>query len=91
VKPLFVQIKCELSRTTEVAERIVDSIAELSEIYSTSGAFDLLAKFYLENDQDPGDFVSGTLHKIEGIRDTYTIMAFRLFVAAPIDGLGDGG
>lgn len=83
MKPLFVQIKCELSRTTEVAEQIADTIEELSEIYSTSGAFDLLAKFYLRDDQNLGDFVSAKLHRIAGVRDTYTIMAFRLFVTEP--------
>ena len=83
MKPVFVQIKCELSCTARVAERIVDTIEELSEIYSTSGAFDLLAKFYLGDDQNVGDFISDRLHRIEGIRDTYTIMTFRLFVGVP--------
>jgi len=41
--PFFVQIKCALGRSYEVANAIAD--AEFaSEIYSTAGDFDLLVK-----------------------------------------------
>ena len=79
MKPLFVKIKCELGATFDVAARISDTIEELTEIYSTSGEYDLLAKFYLPEDLSPGHFVAGTLHKVPGIRDTYTLIAFRIF------------
>lgn len=87
MKPLFVQIKCELGRTFEVAEAISDSIEELSEIYSTSGGYDLLVKFYLDEQQSVGRFIAEKLHKIGGVQDTYTIIAFRLFVPEQPDGL----
>lgn len=75
---LFVQIKCELGRAYEVADEIANrEIA--SEIYSTSGDFDLLAKFYLEDDVDIGHFVNGQVHTVPGIRDTYTILTFKAF------------
>ena len=48
--PFFVQIKCQLGKSYEVANKLAD--AEIaSEIYSTAGDFDLLVKFYV----DPGD------------------------------------
>lgn len=90
MKPLFVQIKCELSATFRVAEDIIDTIAETSEVYSTSGAFDLLAKFYLEEDQNVGRFVAEKLHHVSGIKDTHTLIAFRLFGADAEDGLAGG-
>jgi DNA-binding Lrp family transcriptional regulator len=78
MKAYFVQIKCELGRAYQVATAIAD--AEIaSEIYSTSGNFDLLAKFYLEPEADIGHFVNEKLHKIKGIKDTYTIITFRAF------------
>jgi hypothetical protein len=44
--PFFVQIKCQLGKSYEVANRIAD--AEIaSEIYSTAGHYDLLVKFYV--------------------------------------------
>ena len=46
--PFFVQIKCHLGMSYEVANKLAD--AEIaSEICSTAGEFDLLVKFYVEN------------------------------------------
>jgi len=74
----FVNIKCELGRAYEVAAAIAD--AELaSEIHSTSGDYDLIAKCYVEDSVDIGHFVNEKIHAIGGIRDTYTILTFRAF------------
>ncbi|MEW6597434.1 MAG: Lrp/AsnC ligand binding domain-containing protein [Pseudomonadota bacterium] len=81
MKPLYVQIKCELGRAYEVADALIDTLEETSEVYSTSGDYDLLAKFYLAEEQSIGEFVNFKLHRIAGIRDTHTILAFRLFGA----------
>ena len=79
MKPLFVKIKCELGETFQVANRIYDEIEETSEVYSTSGDYDLLVKFGLPESCSPGRFVAEKLHKIPGIRDTNTIIAFRIY------------
>lgn len=78
MKALFVQIKCELGRAYEVATAIADSEIA-SEIYSTAGEFDLLVKCYLEDEVDPGHFVTESIQRFAGIRDTRTIMTFRAF------------
>ncbi len=45
---VFVQIKCQLGKSYEVANRLAD--AEIaSEIYSTAGEFDLLVKVYVDS------------------------------------------
>jgi DNA-binding Lrp family transcriptional regulator len=76
--PFFVQIKCALGRSYDVASRIAD--AEIaSEIYSTAGHFDLLVKFYVEPDTDIGHFVNEKVQRFEGIVDTHTIICFRAF------------
>jgi DNA-binding Lrp family transcriptional regulator len=78
MKAFFVQIKCELGKSYQVATAIAD--AEIaSEIYSTAGAYDLLVKFYLEENQDVGHFVSERVQIIPGIKDTTTIITFRAF------------
>lgn len=78
MKPFYVQIKCELGKAYAVATALAD--AEIaSEIYSTAGGYDLLVKFYLEEDQDVGHFINEQVHPIPGIRDTYTIITFRAF------------
>jgi DNA-binding Lrp family transcriptional regulator len=78
MKAFFVQIKCELGAAYKVATALAD--AEIaSEIYSTAGDYDLLAKFYVEPEVDIGHFVNEKLHVIPGIRDTYSIITFRAF------------
>lgn len=78
MKAFFVQIKCELGRAYEVASELAD--AEIaSEIYSTAGQYDLLAKFYLDDDEDIGHFVNQKVQVIPGIKDTFTTVTFRAF------------
>jgi DNA-binding Lrp family transcriptional regulator len=78
MRAFFVQIKCELGKSYQVATAIAD--AEIaSEIYSTAGGYDLLVKLYLEEKDDVGHFVAEKIQKIPGIRDTYTIITFRAF------------
>ncbi len=76
--PFFVQIKCHMGKSYEVANAIAD--AEIaSEIYSTAGDFDLLVKFYVEAGADIGHFVSEKVQVIPGIQDTRTIITFKAF------------
>ncbi|MGM0583674.1 MAG: Lrp/AsnC ligand binding domain-containing protein [Pseudomonadota bacterium] len=74
----FVQIKTALGRAYDVADTMARrEIA--SEIYSTSGEYDLMAKFYVEDDVDIGHFVNENLHDIPGIERTFTTLTFKAF------------
>ena len=76
--PFFVQIKCKLGKSYEVANSLAE--AEIaSEIYSTAGDFDLLVKFYVPTDADIGHFVNEKVQVIPGIQDTRTIITFKAF------------
>jgi len=76
--PFFVQIKCQLGKSYEVANGLAD--AEIaSEIYSTAGDFDLLVKFYVDAGTDIGHFVNEKVHCIAGVKDTRTIITFKAF------------
>jgi DNA-binding Lrp family transcriptional regulator len=78
--PFFVQIKCELGKSYQVANALAE--AEIaSEIYSTAGDYDLLVKFYVDDATDIGHFVNEKVQSIPGIRDTYTIITFKAFTA----------
>ncbi len=78
MRAFFVQIKCELGKSYQVANAIADSEIA-SEIFSTAGEYDLLVKFYLAEDDDIGHFVAQKLQTISGIRDTFTIVTFKAF------------
>jgi DNA-binding Lrp family transcriptional regulator len=76
--PFFVQIKCQLGKSYEVANKLAD--AEIaSEIYSTAGDFDLLVKFYVDPDTDIGHFIAEKVQTIPGIANTHTIITFKAF------------
>ena len=76
--PFFVQIKCELGKSYQVANQLAE--AEIaSEIYSTAGDFDLLVKFYVDRGTDIGHFVNEKVQVLPGIQDTHTIITFKAF------------
>ena len=78
MQTFFVEIKCSLGRTYEVASALAE--AEIaSEIYSTAGTFDVLAKFHVDDGVDIGHFVGDKIHKIPGIADTRTLITFKAF------------
>ncbi|HTH99122.1 MAG TPA: Lrp/AsnC ligand binding domain-containing protein [Stellaceae bacterium] len=76
---IFVQFKCQLGRAYDVAAAIMDNVEECGELFSTSGEYDLIARFNLEAHQDPGLFVTERLQRLDGVAATYTILAFNAF------------
>ncbi|CAH1653882.1 MULTISPECIES: Lrp/AsnC ligand binding domain-containing protein [Chelatococcus] len=78
MQTFFVQIKCKLGRTYEVASEIADrEIA--SEIYSIAGDYDILVKFHVDADVDIGHFVAQKVQTVPGIADTRTLITFKAF------------
>ena len=78
MQTFFVEIKCKLGRTYAVARELADrEIA--SEIYSTAGNYDILAKFHVEDSVDIGHFVAENVQVIPEIQDTRTIITFKAF------------
>ena len=75
---VFVQFRCTPGKTYEVASAIWDREV-VSELYSTSGEFDLIAKVYIPDGQDVGQYLSEKLFDIPGIQRTLTTMTFRAF------------
>ena len=50
-----------------------------SELYSTSGPFDLLLKLYIPVEEDVGKFINEKLLDINGIERTETTLTFKAF------------
>ncbi|KAA0920324.1 Lrp/AsnC ligand binding domain-containing protein [Aquicoccus porphyridii] len=75
---VFVQLRCKPGTTYKVAEEIV--LREVhSELYSTSGNYDLILKMYIPKDQDVGKFINDKLLDIEGIERSLTTLTFNAF------------
>jgi DNA-binding Lrp family transcriptional regulator len=79
LQPIFIQVKCELGQAYKVAEKAVELIEQVSEVYSTSGQYDLLIKCYLEDRQDVGHFVTEQIQTLPGVKDTFTMITFKAF------------
>ena len=78
MKPIFVQLRCAPGKTYEVADAIYKTEL-VSELYSTSGEFDLLAKIYVGEDQDIGKFINDNVLDIPGIVRSLTTLTFKAF------------
>ena len=75
---VFVQIRCRPATAYRVAADI--ALREIqSELYSTSGEYDLLLKLYIPADQDVGKYINDNLLDIDGIERTLTTLTFRAF------------
>ena len=75
---VFIQIRCKPGTTYRVAEDI--ALREIhSELFSTSGEYDLLMKLYIPDDADVGKYINENLLNIEGIERSLTTLTFKAF------------
>ena len=75
---VFIQIRCRPGTTYRVAEEI--ALKEIhSELFSTSGDYDLLMKLYIPSDADVGKYINDNLLDIEGIERSLTTLTFKAF------------
>ncbi len=74
----FVEIKCALGQTYHVAQAL-DAAEIASEIFSVAGPYDILAKFYVDDDVDIGHFVSERVQTLAGVVETRTVLTFKAF------------
>jgi DNA-binding Lrp family transcriptional regulator len=75
---VFVQLRCKPGTTYQVAEEIV--LREIqSELYSTSGEWDLLMKLYIPTGEDVGKYINEQVLDIPGIERSLTTLTFKVF------------
>ena len=75
---IFIQVRCRPGKTYEVADRIYEKEV-VSELYSTSGEYDLIAKVYVPEDADVGKYVNDIFEDIEHVDRTLTTLTFKAF------------
>jgi len=76
--PVFIQLRCKPGTTYKVAEAIIQREIH-SELYSTSGDYDLLMKLYIPEDEDVGKFINSHLLDIPNIDRSLTTLTFKAF------------
>ena len=74
----IVLIKANVARIPETAETVAQ-LASVTEVYSVTGEFDLVAIVRVRSHDELGDVIPGTLNKVDGITHTETHIAFRTY------------
>ncbi len=75
---IFVQIRCKPGTTYEVADAIAEREIH-SELYSTSGEYDLLVKMYVPTGEDLGKYLNSNLLNTPGIERSLTTTTYKAF------------
>ena len=74
----IVLVKAEVNRIPEIAAELVQ-IPEVSEVYSVTGEFDLVAMVRVRSHEELADVIPGRLNKVAGVSHTETHIAFRTY------------
>ena len=90
----IVLIKADVDRIPEVGEAI-SALRGVSEVYSVTGEFDLVAIVRVRQHDDLAEVIPGGLNKIDGVEHTETHVAFRTYSQHDLEaafalGLDDG-
>ena len=78
MRAVFVQLQCQPGKTYEVADTLFEKEI-VSELYSTSGEYDLLMKVYIGPEDDIGKFVNEQIASVPGIVRSLTTLTFKAF------------
>jgi DNA-binding Lrp family transcriptional regulator len=74
----IVMINAEVHRIPEVAE-VIAQIPGVSEVYSTTGEFDMVAVVRVRAHEELAEVIPGRLNKVPGVTGTQTHIAFRTY------------
>jgi DNA-binding Lrp family transcriptional regulator len=74
----IVLIKTDVARIPETAETIAQ-LPQVTEVYSVTGEFDLVAIVRVRTHEELGDVIPGTVNKVPGVTHTETHVAFRTY------------
>ena len=90
----IVLVKADVTRIPETAEAIAQ-IPEVSEVYSVTGEFDLVAMIRVRGHEELADVIPGGLNKVPGVTHTETHIAFRTYTRHDLEaafslGLSEG-
>jgi DNA-binding Lrp family transcriptional regulator len=74
----IVLIKAEVAGIPETAAAIAQ-IPQVSEVYSVTGEFDLVAMVRVRGHEELADVIPGRVNKVPGVTHTETHIAFRAY------------
>jgi DNA-binding Lrp family transcriptional regulator len=76
----------ERKKIQSVGELLADQ-SEISEVFSVSGNYDLVAIIRVKTNDDLANLVTDKLANVEGIEHTETMLAFRTYSRHDLEGM----
>ena len=86
----IILIQVERKKVNEVAEKLL-GIKGLTEVYSVSGHWDLVAILRVSQNEQLGEVVTSHITQIDGIHKTETMVAFKAFSRHDLECMFDIG
>ena len=77
---------CDIHQVPETAQSIAD-LAEVTEVYSVSGDYDLVIMVRVREHEDLARVVTEEIGRIPGIERTQTLVAFKVFSRHDVEAL----
>lgn len=74
----IILLNVDRRRINEIAEQLAE-MEEISEVFSVSGNYDLVAIVRVEGNDELAALVTGQLVKLDGIEKTDTMLAFKAY------------
>ena len=74
----IILLNVKRDKINDIAEQLSD-ISGISEVYSVTGNYDLVAIVRVESNDQLSELVTNTLVKIDGIEKTDTMLAFKAY------------
>jgi len=82
----IILLKVARERINETAQELSD-IEGMSEVFSVSGSYDLIAIARVKDNDELAELVTGKMLKVEGITDSQTMLAFRAYSRHDLEGM----
>ncbi|MCW9012600.1 MAG: Lrp/AsnC ligand binding domain-containing protein [Gammaproteobacteria bacterium] len=82
----IILLNIQRNKVNEVAEQLTE-MQGISEVYSVTGNYDLVAVVRVKTNDDLADLVTNTLVKVDGIEKTDTMLAFKAYSKHDLDAM----
>jgi DNA-binding Lrp family transcriptional regulator len=82
----IILLKVARERINETAQEL-SGIEGMSEVFSVSGCYDLIAIARVKDNDELAELVTGKMLKVEGITDSQTMLAFRTYSRHDLEGM----
>ena len=82
----IVALKVDRKKVNDIAAQL-SGLKGITEVYSVSGRYDLIALVRTKDNESLSDVVTGSMLKIDGITGSETMLAFRTYSKHDLDSM----